>query len=345
MGVKLSDIIPPEAIEVTSLKGLRGKVIAIDCFNTLYQFITIIRGPDGRPLMDEHGRITSHLNGLFYRTLNYLEEGVLPVYVFDGRPPELKKKTLERRTVARMEAKEGYERALELGDFEAARKYSMRAATLEEYMVESSMKLLKSMGVPYVLAPSEGEAQAAYMARKGDAWASGSQDYDSLLFGSPRLVRNLSIIGRRKLPGRMEYVEVEPEIIHLERLLGKLEISRDGLIEMAILIGTDYCEGVKGIGPKRAYSLIKRYGSVENVLRSIGAELECEIEKVRATFRSPSVTDDYKIEWKGVDRESVIDLLCGEHAFSEERVKKALDEYESKVRLSRQERRLDEWFG
>ncbi|MCS7142570.1 MAG: flap endonuclease-1 [Aigarchaeota archaeon] len=344
MGVKLSDIVPREAVEEIELKDLRGRVIAIDCFNMLYQFITIIRGPDGRPLSDRRGRVTSHLNGLFFRTLNYLAEGMLPVYVFDGRPPELKRRTVERRTAVRAEAMEEYKRALETGDLEAMRKYSVRAASLEEYMVEGSIRLLEVMGVPYVLAPSEGEAQTAHMTRKGDAWASASQDYDSLLFGSPRLVKNLSIVGRRKLPGRREYVEVVPEVIHLERILNKLSIRREDLIEMSILIGNDYCDGVKGIGPKRAYALIREHGRVENVLHALGIELECDLEAVREAFTSPNVTENYKLGWRDVDEEGVVDLLCEEHDFSEDRVRKALEEYAARIRSSRQERRLDEWF-
>jgi flap endonuclease-1 len=234
LGVKIGDIIPEEAVEKSSLQKLSGKSVALDAYNILYQFIATIRGPDGRPLMDRRGRITSHLSGLFFRTVNFLEEGLLPVYVFDGRPPELKRKTIERRRELRMEALEEYEKALAAKDFEAARRYAQRAASLEAYMVESSADLLKAMGVPYVMAPAEGEAQAAYMASKGSVYASGSQDMDSLLFGSPRLVRNLSIVGRRKLPRRNEYVEVEPEIIHLQKLLESLEINREQLVDIGL---------------------------------------------------------------------------------------------------------------
>ncbi|MEM2034545.1 MAG: hypothetical protein QXL42_00195, partial [Candidatus Caldarchaeum sp.] len=235
MGVRLGDIIPEEAVEKTSLKALSGKTIALDAYNILYQFIATIRGPDGRALMDRRGRVTSHLSGLFFRTLNFLQEKVKPVYVFDGRPPEMKRQTVEKRATARRTAGQLYEEALEAGDVEAARRYAQRAASLERYMVESSVDLLKAMGVPYVMAPAEGEAQAAFMAAKGVVYASGSQDMDSLLFGSPRLVRNLSVVGRRKLPRRNEYVVVEPEIIHLDKLLTSLGISRDQLIDIGLL--------------------------------------------------------------------------------------------------------------
>ncbi|MEM4497915.1 MAG: flap endonuclease-1, partial [Nitrososphaerota archaeon] len=249
MGVKIREIIPDNAVETISLESLGGKAIALDAYNALYQFITIIRGQDGRPLMDRHGRITSHLSGLFFRTINLLKLGIKPIFVYDGRPPELKKATVEERSERRQEAQRLYEQALAEGRIEEAQKYAKQAATLNEFIVESSKKLLSLMGIPVVQAPSEGEAQAAYIAMRGDAYASGSQDFDSLLFGSPRLVRNLSIVGRRKLPGRKEYVEVEPELVHLDKLLQGLEITREQLIDVAILVGTDYCDGVKGVGP------------------------------------------------------------------------------------------------
>ncbi|MCD6312629.1 MAG: flap endonuclease-1, partial [Thaumarchaeota archaeon] len=263
MGVKIREIIPETAVEKISLEALSGKAVALDAFNMLYQFITIIRGPDGRPLMDRRGRITSHLSGLFFRTINLLKFNIKPIFVYDGRPPELKKATVEEREERREEARKLYEQALAEGRIEEAQKYAKQAARLDEFIIESSKKLLTLMGLPVVQAPSEGEAQAAYLASRGDAYASGSQDFDSLLFGSPRLIRNLSIVGRRKLPGRKEYVEVEPELIHLNKLLEELGITREQLIDLAILVGTDYCEGVKGVGPKTALKLIKAHGSAE----------------------------------------------------------------------------------
>ncbi|MEM4206305.1 MAG: flap structure-specific endonuclease, partial [Nitrososphaerota archaeon] len=246
MGVKLGDIIPSQAVEKVELKFFKNKPIAIDGYNILYQFISTIRGPDGRPLMDSRGRITSHLSGLFFRTVNFLEVGMKPVYVFDGQPPQLKRETIQKRIALRKAAEEKYVMAIAAGDVESARKYAAQAASLEKYMVESSIELLDALGIPYIIAPSEGEAQAAYMARMGHVWGSASQDYDSILFGSPRLVRNLSIVGRRKLPGKKTYVEVEIEVIYADKLFSELGIGRDELIEMAILIGTDYFEGIKG---------------------------------------------------------------------------------------------------
>jgi flap endonuclease-1 len=325
LGVKIGDIIPEEAVEKSSLQKLSGKSVALDAYNILYQFIATIRGPDGRPLMDRRGRITSHLSGLFFRTVNFLEEGLLPVYVFDGRPPELKRKTIERRRELRMEALEEYEKALAAKDFEAARRYAQRAASLEAYMVESSADLLKAMGVPYVMAPAEGEAQAAYMASKGSVYASGSQDMDSLLFGSPRLVRNLSIVGRRKLPRRNEYVEVEPEIIHLQKLLESLEITREQLVDIGLLVGTDYSPQVKGVGPKTALKIVKEYGSLEKAVEKGVVEIDFDYNAVRKLFLNPAVTDSYVLEWKPPVEERVYEILVEEFDFSRERVAKALE--------------------
>lgn len=345
MGVKIREIIPESAIQRITLESLSGKAIALDAFNILYQFITIIRGADGRPLMDRRGRITSHLSGLFFRTINLLRIGIKPIFVYDGRPPELKKGTIEEREERRMEAARLYEEALAEGRVEEAQKYAKQAATLNEFIVESSKKLLNLMGLPVVLAPSEGEAQAAYIVARGDAYASGSQDFDSLLFGSPRLVRNLSIVGRRKLPGKKEYVEVEPEIIYLDKLLRELEITREQLIDIAILVGTDYCEGVKGIGPKTALKLIKSYGSAENALKAVGKTLEVDPNEVRQLFLKPNTTNNYSIEWREVDYDGIKRMLCDEHDFSEDRVEKALNELKEALERMRGATSLDQWFS
>jgi len=344
MGVKIREIIPETAVQKISLESLSGKAVSLDAYNMLYQFITIIRGPDGRPLMDRRGRITSHLSGLFFRMINMLKIGIKPIFVYDGRPPELKKATVKERVERREEARRLYEQALAEGRIEEAQKYAKQAATLNEFIVESSKKLLTLMGLPVIQAPSEGEAQAAYLALRGDAYASGSQDFDSLLFGSPRLVRNLSIVGRRKLPGRKEYVEVEPELIHLDKLLKDLGITREQLIDLAILVGTDYCEGIKGVGPKTALKLIKTHGSAERALKALGKELEIDPAEVRRIFLKPEVSTNYKVEWREIDYEGVKKMLCGEHDFSEERVEKALRELEEALKQMKGVTSLDQWF-
>src|SRR3989344_4188494 len=221
MGIQLTDIIESEEM---SLDSLLDKKIAVDAYNWLYQFLSIIRQPDGEPLKDFKGNITSHLSGLFYRTLKLMEAGIKPVYVFDGKPTELKKETNEKRHDVREEAREEWKKALDREDYEAAKKYAQRSSTVTRDMIEESKRLLDAMGVPWVQAPNEGVALCSLMCSKGDAYTTASQDYDTLLFGTPRLIRNLSMSGKRKR-GK-EYVTVNPEMINLKNVLDKLGISR-----------------------------------------------------------------------------------------------------------------------
>jgi flap endonuclease-1 len=270
-----------------------------------------------------------------------MEAGIKPAYVFDGKPPEFKKKELEMREKAREEAKVKWEEALAAGELEEAKKYAQRATKVNEQLINDAKKLLELMGIPWVQAPSEGEAQAAYMVLKGNVWASASQDYDSLLFGTPRLVRNLTITGRRKLPGKDIYVEIKPELIVLEEVLKELKITREKLIELAILVGTDYNPGgIKGIGPKKALEIVK-YKKDPFALYIKHSDVD--LYAIKEFFLNPPVTDEYKLEWKMPDEEGVLKFLCDEHDFSEERVKNGLQRLKKAVRAGRQFT-LESWF-
>ncbi|MEM2203340.1 MAG: flap endonuclease-1 [Sulfolobales archaeon] len=348
MGVDLKDLIPEKAIrQINDLRELSGKIIAIDAYNALYQFLAAIRQPDGTPLMDSKGRVTSHLSGLFYRTINLVEAGIKPVYVFDGKPPEIKAAEIARRSMAKQKAEERLRIAREKGDEEEMRKYAQATSRLSNDMVESSKKLLNYMGIPWVQAPSEGEAQAAYMAMKGIAWATASQDYDSLLFGSPRLVRNLAVSGKRKLPGKEIYVEIKPEVIDLNLLMKTLEITREQLIDIAILVGTDFNpDGVEGIGPKKAYSLVKSYGSIDRVLKVLpGARFPVDPMEIKKFFLNPPISEIPRIEWRAPDREKIIELLVEEYEFSRERVENNLERLSKAISRASAARGLDKWFG
>jgi flap endonuclease-1 len=349
MGVNLRELIPKEARSEIDFKALKGKVIALDAYNMLYQFLTAIRQPDGTPLMDRKGRITSHLSGLFYRTINMAEQGIKPVYVFDGLPPELKKAELASRMKRKIEAEKRYVQAKEAGRVEDARKYAVQAAHLTRDMAEEAKRLLDAMGIPWVQAPSEGEAQAAYMARKGDVWAAGSQDYDSLLFGAPRLVRNLAITGRRKLPGRNIYVEIKPELIDLDQLLKSLGLSREQLIVIGILLGTDYNPGgIPGFGPKRALQHVKLYKDPIKALRAVAPlSKEYDLEAIFNYFLNPDVTNEYKIEFRPPDPERINEILVYEHDFNPDRVKRAVERLKKAYRenLKAKQKGLDAWFG
>lgn len=335
MGADIGDLLEKEEVD---LSYFSGRKIAIDAFNTLYQFISTIRQPDGTPLKDSQGRITSHLSGILYRVTNMVEIGIRPIFVFDGEPPDFKKAEIEERKKRRAEAEEKWVVAVQSGE-EYAKKYAQASARVDEFIIESSKKLLSYMGIPFVQAPSEGEAQAAHMVKKGDADFVGSQDYDSLLFGSPKLARNLAITGKRKLPGKNIYVDVNPEIISLEENLKKLGITREQLVDIAILCGTDYNEGIKGIGAKKAYNLIKTYKDVFRALKSINAEIE-NLEAIRDFFLNPKVTDDYMVEFKEPNKEKVIEMLCEEHDFSNDRVEKALE----KLKIKPAQFTLERWF-
>ncbi|MEM3702875.1 MAG: flap endonuclease-1 [Candidatus Bathyarchaeia archaeon] len=343
MGVNLRDLVPKTIVR---LEDLSGKSIAIDAYNALYQFLAIIRQPDGTPLKDNSGRITSHLSGLLYRTSNLVELGIKPIYVFDGVPPALKEAEIKRRMKTKEEALIRYEQALKEGKIEEARMYAQATSSLKDYMAEDSKRLLNLMGIPWIQAPSEGEAQAAYVVKCGDADYCASQDYDSLLFGTPRLARNITISGRRKLPGKNVYIEVEPEVVELEKVLKECGITHEQLIDVGILVGTDFNpEGVKGLGPKTALKLIKEYGNLENALPHIkNAEFPVEPQKIKEIFLYPKVTDNYEIEWREPDIEGVIDFICRERDFSEDRVIKALEKMRKGIAKLKGKTTLERWF-
>ena len=335
MGVDLGGIILKENRKLTDFNG---RTIAIDAYNALYQFISIIRQPDGTPLTDSNGNITSHLTGLLYRTANLVETGIKLVYVFDGKPSPLKMTTVEGRSIIRNKAAEEWKKALEEGDIEKARTKAMQSSRLTPGMVDESKHLLDMLGVPFVQAPSEGEAQASCMAKKGEVYGVGSQDFDVLLFNAPWLIRNLTVTGRRKMPKKKVYVNVEPEEIRTENVLKHLDVTIEQFVDIGILVGTDFNEGIKGIGAKTALKLIKEHNDLENVLGNIGEEIR-DYDEVRKIFLEPRVTDDYEIEWKNADENRVKEFLCEMHDFSVSRVENALKKFQIKTQKS-----LEEWF-
>jgi len=336
MGVDLGDLLQKKKIEI---KDLSGKWVAVDAFNTLYQFLSIIRQKDGTPLMDSAGRVTSHLSGLLYRTTNLIETGVKLVFVFDGEPFSMKAGTLQDRAKIRMKAASAWEEALAEG--EDGFKYAQAASKLNDEMLGDSERLIKAMGLPIVQAPSEGEAQAAFMASKGDAYAVVSQDYDSLLFGAPRVVRNLAITGKRKLPRKNIYVDVDPELIVLENELARMGLTHKQLVEIAIMCGTDYNSGLFGIGPKKGLKLIKENGDLESVLEKQEETIE-NYEKIRDFFLHPPVTDDYKIVMAKPKKTEIISFLVDERDFDFERVEKTITRLEEVYKSGQST--LDHWL-
>ncbi|MEM3371476.1 MAG: flap endonuclease-1 [Candidatus Korarchaeum sp.] len=332
MGVKIGELVE-RRIEL-KLSELSGKRVALDAFNAMYQFLAKVRQPDGTPLMTSRGEITSVHSGMFYRTANLLKEGIIPIYVFDGEKPIFKSRAIEERVRAREEAEIKWKEALEMGDIEEARKYAQAALNVTEEMVEDCKTILRLMGLPVVQAPSEGEAQAAYMASKGDVWAAASQDYDSLLFGSPRLVRNLTITGKRKLPGKDVYVDVNPELIELEDVLRSNGINREQLIMVGILVGTDYnLGGVKGIGVKRALELVRKYRKPEELFSKVPWDFEFDPVSIYEFFLNPPKSDDYELSINKPRSDELLKFMVEEHEFSEERVRKVITEVEEAYRM------------
>ena len=327
MGVKLKDIIEPESI---SFKDLEGRTVSIDAFNTLFQFLSTIRQRDGRPLTDENGNITSHLSGILYRNSSMVEKGIKPIYIFDGKAPELKSETQAKRREVRDEAEKIYKDALAKGDTEKARKYAMRSSKLSPEIIESSKKLLTLMGIPYVDAKGEGEAQAAYLVQNGDAYAVASQDYDCLLFGAKRVVRNLAVNSNL---GNLEYYQ-------LDKVLRELDITREELIDMGILIGTDFCAGLKGVGAKTALKLAHK-GQLKEKIAELQKESTHDLDEVREIFLNHNENTDYKIKWEKPKKDKIIEFLCYEHGFSEDRVSKASDKLKN---LTSSQGSLDAWF-
>jgi flap endonuclease-1 len=344
MGVQLGDIVDTKNV---SIDDLSGKTIAFDGNNILYQFLSIIRGRDGQPLRDSQGRTTSHLSGLIYRNSNLMESGIKIAYVFDGTPHRFKRKVLEQRHTTRQAARVHYEEAIREGDKIKAKKYGQQAVVATTNIVQDAKTLLTNLGIPWVQAPGEGEAQTAYMAAKGDVWGAASQDYDSLLYGAPRLIRNLSITGRRKLPRKNVYIKVEPELLELNRIFADLGLNREQMIDIGILVGTDYNpEGVKGVGPKTALKLIKQHGSLDRALPHIkNAEFPHPPDEIRDLFLHPRTTDDYNLVWDKPDVAATIGFLCGEHSFDQGRVINALDKMIEGYKKTGQRTTLDRFFG
>ena len=327
MGVKLKDIIEPKKI---NFKNLEGREVSIDAFNTLYQFLSTIRQRDGQPLCDENGNITSHLSGILYRNSSMIEKGIKPIYVFDGVSSDLKSETQMKRREIRQEAEEIYKQALADGETEKARKYAKRSSKLSKEIIDSSKRLLTLMGIPYVEAKGEGEAQASYMVLKGDAYAVASQDYDCLLFGAKRVVRNLAINSNL---GNLEYYE-------LKHVLSQLKITQEDLIDMGILIGTDFNDGLKGVGAKTALKLAHT-GRLKEKINELQKESEHDLDEVRQIFLNRDVNKDYKVKWGKPDKDSLIEFLSYEHGFSQERISKASDKLDN---LNTSQGSLDAWF-
>lgn len=348
MGVKINALVD-DVKKVVSFQDLLGKRIAIDAFNTLYQFLAIIRGMDGTPLKDLHGNVTSHLSGIYNRTINLIEEGIKPIFVFDGPPNPLKAAEIKHRREVREEATKKMAEAQDSEDFEEAAKYAQGTSKLNAEMIDESKELLKAIGVPVIDAAQDGEAQAAFLVEKELAWAVGSQDYDALLFGANRVIRNLSQNRIRKM--RNTTVKVEIEYIGLQKVLETAALTRVQLVDIGILVGLDFFPGIEGVGAKTALSLIKEYGSLDTMIaqkvevRKKPLEIDMAlVEQIRSIFLEPKVNTELpEIKWNPANPDKIKEILCEKHDFNKERVESAMVKLMAKGGTKTQ-KRLDMFF-
>ncbi|MCB9358523.1 flap endonuclease-1 [Candidatus Woesearchaeota archaeon] len=334
MGIALKELISGKEVDI---KMLTGKIICIDAPMILYQFLTTIRQADGSYFTDQNGNVTSHLIGINSRIGKLLQYGLRLVFVFDGKPPELKAQEIERRKEGKKEAETKYKIAMERKDFSEMRKYASRNVKVTKDIIEETKELVDAFGIPIIEAPSEAEAQASHMVKKGDAYAVATQDADTLMFGCPRVLKNLSLVGKHKKNNKLDYQTYKPELIELSEVLNELGVDHEQFVLLSILIGTDFNPGgIKGIGPKNALKLVKEYRNKERLIESLKDKIEFDFEEVYRTVKNVPVTDDYQLEWKKVDQKRINGLLVEKHNFSEERVKKILDQLTEQTEAKKQ---------
>lgn len=322
MGLQIGDLVSRKEV---AFKDLKGKTIAIDAFNVIYQFLSSVRQPDGTPLMDSNGNVTSHLSGLFYRNVALLAEGIHLIYVFDGDYNVLKGKTHELRQAAKEQMAQKYEEAVDEEDMEAMGKYAKGLSRLDTQMIAESKELLEAMGVAVVQAPGEGEMQAAELVKSGQAWAVGSQDYDALVVGATRLIQNLTLARKRKTVSGFIYIA--PEMIEFEGVINQLGITWDQLICLAILVGTDFNPGgVRGIGPKKALALVKQFVYPVKIFESVverHGDLGFNWREIFEIFKKPDVSK-HKVSFPKLNELKIKEILVRRHEFSAERVENQL---------------------
>ncbi len=342
MGVAFTGLFDPEE---ANLDRFQGKTIAVDAMNMLYQFLTTIRQQDGTPLKDSKGNVTSHLTGLFSRCSRLLQKGIKLVFVFDGKMPKLKAEERARREELKLKAIASFKEAEAAGDVSNMRKYASRSTRMTPQIVDESKELLNAMGIPTIDAPSEGEAQAAYMVNKGECDYVASQDFDCLIYGAKRMVRNLSLSNKRKKINALTYKIITPEIFKLDSVLRTLGLNLAQLRSLAILVGTDYnVGGVKGLGPKKGLLMVKEYPKPEDLFSQITWESSSSWKEVYDLISAIPTTDDYSLSWSPVNNDKVIKILVEDHDFSKDRILTTLENIEQ-ARSKSMQTNLGSYFG
>lgn len=349
MGVKgLNQLIKehaPDAFKEFTMKNLFGRKIAIDASMCLYQYLIAVRQQDGQQLTSEDGETTSHLLGMFYRTIRMVENGLKPLYVFDGKPPVLKGGELEKRLLKRQEAEKQMEELKETGTVEQMMKFEKRTVRASREQNAEAKKLLELMGIPYVDAPSEAEAQCAELARTGKVFAAASEDMDTLCYEPKFLLRHLTVAEARKLPiDQIEFSEV----------LKGLGMDKSTFVDMCILLGCDYCETIKGVGPVTAYKLIKEHGSLDNIVEWITNNPEKTKYKVpenwpykeaKELFMNPELlnNDEVNFKWVEPNLDGLVEFMVRDKGFNEERIRSGAEKLKKGLKGGVQGR-LDGFF-
>ncbi|XP_018562395.1 flap endonuclease 1 [Anoplophora glabripennis] len=338
--IKLLADVAPQAIKETDIKTYFGRRIAVDASMCLYQFLIAVRNESGQ-LTSTDGETTSHLLGTFYRTIRLVENGIKPVYVFDGKPPDLKSGELNKRQERRVEAQKALDKATEAGDAAEMDKFNRRLVKVTKQHAEEVKQLLSLMGIPYIDAPCEAEAQCAAMVKAGKVFATATEDMDALTFGSKVLIRHMTFSEARKMP---------IQEIYLDKVLQGLNLKQEEFVDLCILLGCDYTDSIRGIGPKRAMELIEKHKNIESILKNIDKEKypppeNWNYESAKSLFVNPEITDPETIElkWSDPDEEGMVKFLCTDKQFNEDRVRNGCKKL-LKARGSSTQGRLDGFF-
>lgn len=331
----------PGCMKEQEIKNYFGRKVAVDASMCIYQFLIAVR-QDGNQLMNDDGETTSHLMGMFYRSIRMLENGIKPVYVFDGKPPDMKSGELEKRKERREEAQKALEKAEEAGDEENIEKFNRRLVKVSRQHNDECKELLKLMGVPFIEAPGEAEAQCAAMVKAGKVYATGTEDMDALTFGTNVQLRHLTVAESRKLPIKE---------FHYQKILDELGMNKDEFIDLCILLGCDYCDSIRGIGPKRAYDLVKQYHSIEEILKHIDSKKytvpeDWMYKEARRLFQEPEIADPETIDlkWTEPDEEALVDYMVNKKNFSEDRIRNGIKKLQ-KAKQGSTQGRLDSFFS
>eukprot|EP00672_Neobodo_designis_P018952 CAMPEP_0174854586 /NCGR_PEP_ID=MMETSP1114-20130205/31740_1 /TAXON_ID=312471 /ORGANISM="Neobodo designis, Strain CCAP 1951/1" /LENGTH=399 /DNA_ID=CAMNT_0016089287 /DNA_START=33 /DNA_END=1232 /DNA_ORIENTATION=+ len=335
----------PGSAKESEMKAYFGRRIAIDASMAIYQFVIAMRGFDNGEsveLTNANGEVTTHLNGLWLRTLRMLDEGLRPVYVFDGAAPEMKRGELEERRKKAQEARDELEKAKEEGDAEAMEKLSKRTVRVGRAQMDECKRLLDMMGVPYVQAAGEAEAQCVELVRKKRCWAVATEDMDALTFGAPIMLRHLTFSEAKKRPV-MEY--------NIDTVLQRLGFTMDQFIDLCILLGCDYCDKIHGIGPQKAFEGIRDHKNIEAFIATLDQAKHplpenFPVDQVRQLFKQPAVApaDEIEIQYKEPQEEELIDFLCKEKLFNEDRIRRGVEKLK-KALQQKQQKRIDSFFS